>query len=151
MIDLNLEHLKKMKNQVKADHQRKKKELSNLISDDHLSLGDPNDPSPRDIVQSKDLRGSNARKKNKKNNAQTESKDSAKQEEKKLFDAIRDAFCELQGIKDQSLIKKMSPLEMMTKIDSLYDSYVIISLSVLNYACSNINCKDHGHEGYFKD
>ena len=45
-------------------------------------------------------------------------------EEKNLIDAIRSAYCDLYTVKDMSLIKKMSPLEMMTKIDIMFENLV---------------------------
>ena len=94
------------------------------------------DSSPRDGICGKEslnsfikIKNNNRDKlenKKKKGNCQNqfESKESSKHEEKLLFDEIRKVYCELWGIKDPSLIKKMSPLEMMTKIDSCFESMV---------------------------
>jgi hypothetical protein len=134
-IDDNLEILRKIKNQILNDLDQKKREMSDLIPEDLFNYTNDNvDSSPRDLL-SKDSaksllkaksyhRDKNDKKKKGISHIPFDVKESAKQEEKILFDEIRKVFCEVLEIKNSSLIKKMSPLEMMTKIDSCFENMV---------------------------
>ena len=134
-IDDNLEILRKIKNQILGDLEQKRREMMNLIPEDLFNYTNDNiDSSHRDLL-SKDSTKSllkvksyhrDKNEKKKKGIAQQtfEVKENTKQEEKMLFEEIRKVYCEVLEIKNSSLIKKMSPLEMMTKIDSYFENMV---------------------------
>lgn len=134
-IDDNLEILQKRKAQILSDLEQKKREMKNLIPEDLLSYPAENaEASPRDLLSKDSVKSflkckSHQRdkpEKKKKGTVQVtgEFKENLKHEEKILFDEIGKVYCDVLEIKNASLIKKMSPLQMMTKIDSYFESLV---------------------------
>lgn len=131
-INENLEFLKKMKDSIVYDLEQKKREMRSLIPEDLIPNKENLEGSPREQMISKDSlksfkktkTGIQSKHESKKKKGQAEVKDYCKQEERALFEEIRKVYCEVLDIKNSSLIKKMSPLEMMTKVDSYFESSV---------------------------
>lgn len=111
--------------QTKNEFENKKNEMSQLFNEEqiaHLLNFQTDNQMIETILRTETKYSSPKISKKKKNQNSIEF---LIKEEKILTDNIRKTYCELYNIKDLSLIKKMSPLEMMTKIDILFENLVI--------------------------
>jgi hypothetical protein len=137
-IDQNLQILEKFKDSILMDLETKKREMSSLIPEDlyQYPAKDNLEVSPRDQIKSKDsLKSLKKTKTFTREKQETKKKglnqinqevEPSKQDQKALFDQIREVYSEVLDVKNMSLIKKMSPLQMMTKIDSYFELLVMI-------------------------